>query len=117
MKKDSNNKFVHVQQPQRGHFASLKMGQMIKFRSSIEYDFMYWLEFASCVDSYSARTARISYEEYDVEKEVWKTRHFRPDFHIIKSDGTNLLVEVTASVFVNSTANKRRYEAARQWCN
>lgn len=102
--------------PNRGSFPSLKMNQMVKYQSSIERDYMLILEYDPTVKSYEAQSVTIKYKDWDEKKQKWKNRQYTPDFCILKSDHSQVLVECKAKKFVNSEMNQHKFAVARQWC-
>lgn len=100
-----------------GDFPSLKMNQMLRFHSLIEYDYMHLLEFDPDVVSYSVHSITIKYQYWHKEKKEWVWRRYTPDFYIVKKDGTHILVECKAKRFVNSLVNQHKFSIARRYCD
>jgi TnsA endonuclease N terminal len=92
-----------------GHFPSLKMKRMVAFESLIERDGMYTFDFERDVLAFEEQPLSIEYEH---EK---KKRHYIPDFFLDKLDHV-VIVECKPVALVDSPENRRKFDAARQWC-
>ncbi len=82
---------------------------MIAFESLIERDSMYTFDFERDVLAFEEQPLSIEYEH---EK---KKRHYIPDFLLKKPDHL-VIVECKPAVFVDTPQNRRKFDAARQWC-
>ena len=92
-----------------GRFPSLKMRRMIAFKSLIEQDYLFLLDFDPEVTSFCEQPVKIEY--------VWegKALHYTPDFQVIRSMGKEY-VECKPQKQVDREENQRKFRAAREWC-
>jgi TnsA endonuclease N terminal len=92
-----------------GHFPSLKMKRMVAFESLIERDGMYTFDFERDVHAFEEQPLSIEYEH---EK---KKRHYIPDF-LLKKPNHFVIVECKPLALIDSSENRRKFDAAREWC-
>lgn len=92
-----------------GHFPSLKMGQMVPFESLLEQDYLYWLDYTLDVERFEAQPLRIEYQHEG------RTYRYTPDFHLVQA-GRQVLVECKPDQFTDQAANRRKFQAADDWC-
>lgn len=92
-----------------GRFPSLKMGRMIAFESLLERDFIYLLDYDVRVERFEEQPLTI---EYQHEGDL---RHYTPDFQLLEA-GQCVLVECKPEDFVDTEENRRKFVAARAWC-
>jgi hypothetical protein len=92
-----------------GRFPSLKMGRMIAFESLLERDFIYLLDYDVRVERFEEQPLTIEYRQ---EGEL---RHYTPDFQLLESR-QSVLVECKPEHFVDTEENRRKFVAARAWC-
>ncbi len=92
-----------------GKFPSLKLGRTVLFESTIERDLIYFLDFESSVSSFSEQPFTIEYLDDG------KKRRYTPDFHAVVS-GRGWVFECKPDDRVNDAENKRKFEAAREFC-
>jgi hypothetical protein len=72
----------------RGHFPSLKMGQMVPWESLLERDAILLFEFSQGVRTFRAQPEEVIYVDEDT------TRRYYPDFEIIGNSGRVIHLEV-----------------------
>jgi|SRR5579859_2424579 len=92
-----------------GHFPSLKMNRMVAFESLIERDGMYTFDFERDVLTFEEQPLSIEYEH---EK---KKRLYIPDFLLEKLDHF-VIIECKPVALVDLPENRRKFDAARRWC-
>lgn len=92
-----------------GDFPSLKMKRMIAFESLIERDGLYTFDFERDVLAFEEQPLSIEYEH---EK---KKRHYIPDF-LLKKPNHFVIVECKPIALVDTPENRRKFDAARKWC-
>ncbi len=91
-----------------GKFPSLKLGRMVGFRSLVERDFIYLLDYAPSVSEYCEQPFPIHY------KEEGKQKQYVPDFFFVCED-QKYLVACEQHAYVQPDKNNTKWEAARQW--
>lgn len=96
-----------------GIYVSTKTGAEIKYRSGWELNFAQYLDKDATVLTYSYESVIVS---YITNLRSGRLRKYFPDFFIERTDGTKLLVEIKPLRFMNRTINKKKWEAALQWC-
>lgn len=96
-----------------GTYVSTKTGQEIKFRSGWELNFAQYLDNDASVVSYVYEGVIIS---YITNLRSGRLRKYFPDFLVERADGTRLLVEIKPKRFMPRAVNKKKWEAAKQWC-
>jgi hypothetical protein len=93
-----------------GKFPSLKMERMIEFESLIERDYLYVLDYEANVVSFSEQPLTIEYQHEG------QTRHYTPDFHIVRARERSALAECKPSSKTETEENRRKFRAALAWC-
>lgn len=99
---------VHTS-PIRGDFPSLKLGRMVRYHSTIERDYLYFLEFCQDVVWYKEQPMTI--------KKLMPDGHYRsykPDYEVHTRD-TKLLVECKPEEKLHSTQAKRQRKIGQHW--
>ena len=92
-----------------GRFPSLKMKRMISFESLIECDFLYLLDYEREVECFDEQPMTIEYRFGQ------KRLQYTPDFHVLRTQ-RNLLVECKPDALVEMEENRRKFNAAVEWC-
>ena len=95
----------------KGAYYSTKINKEIYFKSSWEKSVLQNLDKNNNVISFLYEPFSIPYY-YDNHK-----RHYVPDFLITHSDGTQKLVEIKPSYYLNAEINKAKFESAQNYCN
>ena len=93
-----------------GEFPSLKMNRMVQFESSIEWDFIYLLDYVPAVFQFEDQPLVITYEHEG------KQRPYTPDFLVVFKNGQRALIECKPEKFVGNEDNQRKAQAAQAWC-
>lgn len=97
-----------------GTYVSTKTGQEIKFRSSWEHSFAQYLDNDPSIATYVYEGVIIS---YITNLRSGRLRKYFPDFLVERVDGTKLLIEIKPKRFMPKGINKKKWEAAKQWCS
>ncbi len=93
-----------------GSFPSLKMkNHQIAFESTIERDFLFFLEYDSTVTCYYEQPFTIEHLDAD-----GKLRTYTPDFQVIRTSGKEL-VECKPAALLNAAHTQRQTELGQQW--
>lgn len=92
-----------------GQFPSMKMNRMIAFKSLLERDFIYLLDYDPEVTWFEEQPVRIEY----IHEE--KLRHYTPDFLLLEQEH-HVLVECKPDRFTDTAENRRKFTVAWQWC-
>lgn len=93
-----------------GKFPSLKMNRMVQFESSIEWDFIYLLDYVPAIAEFEDQPLVITYEHEG------KQRTYTPDFLVVFTNGQHALIECKPEKFVEKEKNQRKAQAAQAWC-
>jgi len=92
-----------------GKFPSVKMKRMVHYRTLLELDFLYLLDYSPTITGFSEQPPTI---EYTVGRKVLT---YTPGF-IVVSNGQEWLYECLRDEDANRDENARRFSAARAWC-
>jgi hypothetical protein len=93
-----------------GSFPSLKMkNHQIAFESTIERDFLFFLEYDPTVTCYYEQPFTIEHIGAD-----GKLRTYTPDFQVIRTSG-KALVECKPEALLNASHTQRQTELGQQW--
>lgn len=93
-----------------GQYTSTKTGRTCNYRSSWELELMHQLDSDDTVETWNYEPLSIPY----VLEE--KTRRYVPDFQVVLSDGTSLLVEVKPPELTSTETNAAKRSAALDFC-
>lgn len=88
-----------------GYFASLKMGRLIPWESSLELDQIKLLETDGQVQSFWAQPEKVEYPFGDT------FRKYYPDFRVLLRSGAANIVEVKYSTDIATPENRGKYRA------
>jgi hypothetical protein len=93
-----------------GKFPSVKMGKMIAFESTIELDYLHFVDQDAEVTFIEEQPLSIEYEYKD------KKRHYTPDFHVIQG-GVNYLIECKPTERTEDPENVLKFEQGNKYCD
>lgn len=94
-----------------GYYPSIKVERLIAFESTIERDFLYFLDFEPHIASYSEQPFAITYLDNG------KKRTYTPDFEVSFTDGSHFLIECKPEELLDSAKNQPKFSAGRAWCH
>jgi endogenous inhibitor of DNA gyrase (YacG/DUF329 family) len=95
----------------KGTYRSTKINKDIYFKSSWEKSVLEYLDNQEDVVFFMYEPFSISFY-YNENK-----RHYIPDLLITYKDGTQRLVEIKPSYYVDAEINKAKFESAKKYCN
>ncbi len=93
-----------------GNFSSCKMGTSLWYSSSLQRDFMYWLEFDLDVLSYN--TPAISFDYHS----NGKLKHYVPDFQVVRRQKKQI-IDVQSKEVIESDKYRRLYQLLSDICD
>ena len=96
----------------RGTYVSTKTGLSMKYRSGWELSYMKFLDNNDAVVTYQYESIKIPYVS---NKKTGKVRRYIPDLLVEYSDRCEM-VEIKPSRRVDQVKNKKKFEAAREYC-
>lgn len=96
---------------QRGYIFSTKMNSDVYYRSSWEKEFISYLDKNEDIKQFLHDSIRIPY--YDAKNHK---RNYIVDFLVTKNNGDKELIEIKPSCFTEKDINKRKFAAARKYC-
>lgn len=96
-----------------GTYVSTKTGQEINYRSGWERSFAEYLDKDKTVATYVYEGIIIS---YITNLRSGRLRKYYPDFYVERVDGSKLLIEIKPKRFAPRGINKKKWEAAKKWC-
>jgi hypothetical protein len=92
-----------------GSFPSIKMHNSIKYESTIERDFLYYLEYDSTVIEYYAQPMVINGKDSEN-----KYHTYTPDFQVIKINRKEI-VECKPKIFLDQPHTRQQIELRKSW--
>ena len=92
-----------------GSFPSFKLGKTVRYESTLERDFFYFLEFDSAVSSYEAQPFSIQATLDD-----GKVHKYTPDLLIIQND-LPVIIEIKPSSYIKKVDTLRQIEIGSNW--
>lgn len=92
-----------------GKFPSLKLGRMVSFASSLEWDYIYLLDYERDITWFAEQPFPIKYQFGGT------THHYTPDFHVVRGE-QHMLIECKPDTFTENEDNQRKWAVARRWC-
>ncbi len=93
-----------------GNFSSCKMKTSVWYESTLQRDFMYWLEFDPDVISY--KTPAISFDYYS----NGKLKHYVPDFQVIRRQKKQI-IDVKSKKTLESDRYRQLYQHLSRICD
>lgn len=96
----------------KGKIFSEKMNKEIVFRSSWERNFIKELDNDPEVVSFIFEPFSVQY--YDTTEE--RNRHYIPDFLVVYKNGSNIVVEIKPSYYLDAQVNKDKFKAMQEHC-
>lgn len=97
--------------PIRGDFPSIKLDRMVRYRSSIERDLLYFLEFWQDVSWYQEQPLTIEHVMLD-----GKCRRYTPAYEVHQS-GAKILADCKSEERLNSDRAKIQREIGERWAS
>ncbi len=94
----------------RGYIYSSKVGKKVFYRSSYEKKVLEYFEIESKIIGYDYESLKIPYLFENFQK------HYIPDFLVQYVDGSQKLIEIKPSCFVDYPINLAKFAAAREYC-
>lgn len=94
-----------------GQYTSTKSGKICNYRSSWELELMEILDGDDRIESWRYEPISISYIFEG------KTRRYVPDFHVVTTSGSDLLVEVKPPALSDTDVNSSKRQAAIDFCS
>jgi hypothetical protein len=95
----------------KGKHFSTKINKEVYYKSSWEKCALQFLDLEQTIITFMYEPFSVTYY-YDNNK-----RHYIPDFLIIYKDGTQKLVEIKPSYYVDAEVNKAKFASAQKYCD
>ena len=98
----------------RGDHVALKTGQVCRYRSGWELQYMQYLDVDTTVLAYVYEPFKLPYVS---NTRSGRLRGYIPDLLVTRTDGRRELVEIKPSRKVNHVTVQKKLKAAQIWCN